>query len=310
MGSICSEPFEEDEEIQMSTLERSGGECKSERWCRDFQAVERIETENVKWRCATQEVPLLGRHTGHPAYPAKGNPSYVYVPQWRVPVQATFGGPLAMAQATVGELKVPPPPATHSENVTGKASRCDKCDGKHPTERCPHFKKDREHHKDAWVNYGCKKDPHQMGGSGGNFVLRNARVIPQPGDGSCLYHALCYGLRSTHALALRRELAQFLRDNPKLEIAGDTLEDWVRWDSNSSVREYTRRQAVQGWGGGIEMACCSALKHVNIHVYESMDRYSQECKRISCFNAPHAEKTIHVLYQGGLHYDALQPLAG
>ena len=86
------------------------------------------------------------------------------------------------------------------------------------------------------VNYGCKNNPHQMGGSGGNYVLRslgvlsfcqvvkhveqpkkttkhhsslfvmesfrnrispgtrNARVISQPGDGSCLYHSISFGL--------------------------------------------------------------------------------------------------------------------
>ena len=63
--------------------------------------------------------------------------------------------------------------------------------------RCPYFQQDREKHKDAWVgspclelvdsfetcqnaenadafevNYGCKNNPHQMGESGGNFVLR------------------------------------------------------------------------------------------------------------------------------------------
>jgi len=147
-----------------------------------------------------------------------------------------------------------------------------------------------------------------MGGSGGNYVLRNARVISQPGDGSCLYHSISFGLGQRNgAHMLRRELASFLQQNPKLEIAGDTLEEWVRWDSNSSVNEYARRQAVSGWGGGIEMACCSCLKGVNIHVYESMGRYSSDFKRISCFDNPNADKTVHVLYQGGLHYDALQP---
>ncbi|CAJ1440258.1 unnamed protein product [Effrenium voratum] len=107
---------------------------------------------------------------------------------------------------------------------------------------------------DAEVNYGCKSNPHQMGGSGGNFVLRSARVIPQPGDGNCLYHSMSYGLRNCTAASLRRELADFLRHNPSLQIAGDSLEEWVRWDSNSAVNEYTRRQAVTGWGGGIEMA--------------------------------------------------------
>ena len=98
-------------------------------------------------------------------------------------------------------------------NSSGSTT-CDKCDGKHPTDRrsarvkrrrnprktalchrcrCPHFQKDREKHKDAWarprgneydrqlaravwsqVNYGCKNNPHQMGGNPGNFVLRRS----------------------------------------------------------------------------------------------------------------------------------------
>jgi len=203
---------------------------------------------------------------------------------------------------------------SHREGINSAGSSgsttCDKCDGKHPTDRCPHFQKDREKHKDAWVNYGCKNNPHQMGGNPGNFVLRNARVIRQPGDGSCLYHSLSYGLGDSDARSLRRELAQFLRDRPSLEIAGDTLEEWVRWDSNSSVETYTSRQSMSGWGGGIEMACCSQLKNVNIHVYESVSRNGCDFKRISCFDAPKQDRfvrTVHVLYQGGLHYDALQP---
>ena len=35
-------------------------------------------------------------------------------------------------------------------------------------------------------------------------------------------------------------------------------------------------------------ACCSCLKGVNIHVYESMGRYSSDFKRISCFDNPNA----------------------
>ncbi|CAE7786562.1 unnamed protein product [Symbiodinium sp. CCMP2592] len=196
-------------------------------------------------------------------------------------------------------------------DVAQSSSRytCDKCDGPHPTERCPHFEKDREEHKDAWVNYGCKNDPHQMGGNPGNFVLRNAAVVRQSGDGSCLYHSLSYGLGNTDATSLRVELALFLKHMPGLEIAGDSLEEWVRWDSNLSVDEYARRQSTAGWGGGIEMACCSHMKNINVHVYTSVSRSSSDFKRISCFNAPKQDRrvrTIHVLYQGGLHYDALQ----
>jgi len=147
-----------------------------------------------------------------------------------------------------------------------------------------------------------------MGSDGGNFVLRSARVLRQPGDGNCLFHSLNACLASGgSASTLRREIATFLQQNPSLEIAGDTLEEWVRWDSNSTVSEYAKRMAYAGWGGGIEMACCSLLKKVNVHVYEAIRRGS-EFKRISCFDSPTPTKTIHVLYQGGVHYDALQPL--
>lgn len=199
--------------------------------------------------------------------------------------------------------------AQRSQGESNGNATCDKCDGKHPADRCPFFPKEREQHKDAWVNYGRKGNPHQMGGSGGNYVLRSARVVKQPGDGSCLFHSLLQGLpHGGSASTLRREIATFLQQNPTLQIAGDTLEEWVKWDSNTSVSDYAKRIAISGWGGGIEMACCSLLKGVNVHVYEPISRGS-EFKRISCFDAPNAARTIHVLYQGGVHYDALQPLS-
>lgn len=186
---------------------------------------------------------------------------------------------------------------------------CDKCDGKHTTDQCPHFRNDREKHKDAWVNYGRRGGPLQMGNSGGNFVLKSARVVRQPGDGSCLFHSLAHGLPPpSSASGLRREIAGFVQQNPDIKIAGDTLEEWVRWDQNSNVSDYAKRMAVSGWGGGIEMAACSLLKNVNIHVYESEKRRNNEFRRISCFDSPNAARTIHVLYQGGVHYDALVPL--
>lgn len=212
---------------------------------------------------------------------------------------ATTGASLpSTAGSRGGQVRV------DSESKTG---RCDRCDSSsHRTDRCPHFRKDRENHKDAWDNYGCKGNPHSMGGNGGNFVLRSARVVRQPPDGSCLYHSMAYGLQGGSAASLRQEISRFIEQNPSLKIAGDTLEEWVRWDSRSSVSQYARKMAVGGWGGGIEMAACSQLKRVNVHVYESKG-YGSEFKRISCFDFPSASRTIHVLYQGGVHYDALMP---
>jgi len=160
------------------------------------------------------------------------------------------------------------------------------------------------------VNYG-RKSPLQMGRSGGKFFLKNGRAVPQPGDGSCLFHSLCFGLFGgcsdrLRACKLRKELARFVQRHPHLKISGDTLEEWVRWDANSSVDSYTRRMSVGGWGGGIEMAACCLLKRVNVHVYER--RRGGTFERISCFDCPQpTDRTIHVLYQGGVHYDALVP---
>lgn len=197
-----------------------------------------------------------------------------------------------------------------SNGCSAAVVKCDKCDGPHATEACPHFKKARESHKDAWANYGSRRPlPGSEGGA--KFILRRGREVRQPGDGSCLFHSLCFGLNGGRqggrfrANQLRKELASFIQRNPQKEISGDTLEEWVRWDAHSSVSAYTRRMASGGWGGGIEMAACSLSQKVNVHVYV---RRGSGFERISCFDCPQKTKqTIHVLYQGGVHYDALVP---
>jgi len=199
----------------------------------------------------------------------------------------------------------PKPGATSKTSYS--SSVCDKCDGPHPTDKCPFFKKAREDHKDAWANYGPNAQKSlKLGGGGGNYFLKSARVVRQPGDGSCLFHSMSFGLtggRSSYHQ--REELAAFIEANPNRKIAGDTIEEWVRWDANISSTQYARRIAHSGWGGGIEMACCSILKNANVHVYETTK--NAQFKRISCFDVPRPSRTIHVLYQGGVHYDALIP---
>jgi hypothetical protein len=192
-----------------------------------------------------------------------------------------------------------------------KNGMCHKCDKDHDTDRCPNFKKERESHPDA-LPKGQKKE---MGGSAGNFVLRNAKVVTQPGDGSCLFHSLAYGLGSGGARTLRREIAAFIESNPSLKIADAPISDWVKWDSQVSVTQYCSRMSHAGWGGGIEMAACALLKRVNVHVYERRGGLSflpsgfggGGYKRISCFDVSNATRTVHVLYCGGVHYDALVP---
>jgi hypothetical protein len=145
--------------------------------------------------------------------------------------------------------------ATGAGNKT-KPLCCDKCDGKHETDSCPHYKKKREDHPDA------QRNGKQMGGVSslpGN-TLYAARVVRQPGDGSCLFHSMSYGLQDkSNAAKLRAEICQFIVSHPDLKISDTPLQDWVRWDANSSVTEYARRMSRGSWGGGIEMACVSQV---------------------------------------------------
>ncbi|KAL3913114.1 MAG: hypothetical protein SGPRY_008099, partial [Prymnesium sp.] len=89
--------------------------------------------------------------------------------------------------------------------------KCDKCDGRHPTSACPWFKKAREKHKDA-DPATAKKQARALGvlgmASGPPEILPSSsvRVVRQPGDGSCLFHSLCYGLKDgSTASGLRRQ---------------------------------------------------------------------------------------------------------
>eukprot|EP00750_Incisomonas_marina_P025038 INCI5302.2.p1 GENE.INCI5302.2~~INCI5302.2.p1 ORF type:complete len:329 (+),score=35.00 INCI5302.2:226-1212(+) len=195
-----------------------------------------------------------------------------------------------------------------SEPKSGAKAKlcCDKCDKAHETSKCPYYSKGRDKHPDAQ-----RRRHHDFGEAGGNFVLKGARVVRQPGDGSCLFHSMAYGLRkaagiSASATQLRREIAEFLQRNAHMKIAESPLGDWVKWDTGQTVTAYARRMMGGNyWGGGIEIACCVRMKKVNIHVYEVSRRNRSVFKRISCFNCPNATQTAHILYTGGIHYDAL-----
>jgi OTU-like cysteine protease len=133
-----------------------------------------------------------------------------------------------------------------------------------------------------------------------------ARVVPQAGDGSCLFHSLSFGIKDgSNACTLRREICAYIQQHPQTTICETPLSEWVKWDSGVTCTEYARKMKNGAWGGGIEMAIMSALKLCNVHVYEmKMGSY----KRISAFDhpvTPELKKIVRVLYRGGVHYDAL-----
>ncbi|KAH8095434.1 hypothetical protein JL720_2733 [Aureococcus anophagefferens] len=221
------------------------------------------------------------------------------------PTAAARGGRVARggAAATRSARDLRSEPADDAPAAAGaKGGKlcCSKCDGAHESSKCPHFKKQRDSHPDATRNLGKGKT---LGSDCPPVVVRRARVIPQPPDGSCLFHSLSYGLRDGRgATSLRREIMAFIRNNPDLKISDTPLRDWIHWDALVSVATYTQRMSRGGWGGGIEMAATSELKNCNVEVYAQC---ALGYKRISLFQKQGAEKTVRVCYRGGVHYDSL-----
>lgn len=81
-------------------------------------------------------------------------------------------------------------PSDSNDKVKQKPLCCDKCDGKHETDLCPYYKTKRGSHPDELKNFYKK-----MGGVSHlpGQTLRSARVVRQPGDGSCLFHSMSHG---------------------------------------------------------------------------------------------------------------------
>ena len=75
--------------------------------------------------------------------------------------------------------------------------------------------------------------------------MKGARVIRQPGDGSCLFHSLRHGLKRANPSAsvpggaegLRRELSNWIFKNGAHRIADTPVKDWVLWDSRCNVKK-------------------------------------------------------------------------
>jgi hypothetical protein len=160
---------------------------------------------------------------------------------------------------------------------------CEKCDGAHATDSCPHFKGGRISHPD-----GKRKNfKGSLGADEGK----------KPGDGSCLFHSLAEGLsrldettRVVSGQVLRTVLADWYRIHQETMLNGSTLREWIEWDSDrpsETVEQYAERINTGAWGGGIEMAAFSHLYDVAVHVYErsSSDDNSYQFKRISRFDA-------------------------
>ncbi|CAE7555751.1 USP20 [Symbiodinium natans] len=210
------------------------------------------------------------------AEPMLAQPELVYFyhyPGWRTPV---YYGPPASAWAIPTSSLTPVlPAAVPVQNVFAAPVRspplnvsCDKCDGAHATEHCPHFRKPREKHPDAWRFKGKSHLVASHKPEAAKVVSR-ARVVRHPGDGSCLYHSVSYGLGDgSTASSLRRHVADIICAYPNMPILNTTLSEWIRMDADVGVRAYVQDLLAGAWGGGIELAVIAQTKKVCIEVYE------------------------------------------
>merc|ERR1712137_1037653 len=136
--------------------------------------------------------------------------------------------------------------------------------------------------------------------------VRNGKVVPQPGDGSCLFHSLAYGLQSTNASRLRAEIADYIMANPDSLVADNPIRDWVLWDSGLDTASYAKSMRTGSrWGGAVELAVCAKTKGVRVDVYE---RGRSGFVRISSFDGGGGPGSgvVNLCYGGRVHYDALQ----
>ena len=123
-------------------------------------------------------------------------------------------------------------------------------------------------------------------------------------------HMIAHSLQDgSTAHGLRHQIANWVAVNADTQISESPVKDWVQWDAGINVESYAAKMQGHAWGGGIEMAAVSRLKHVNVFVYQST---GTGYKRISCFESGSSASTkaVRILYQGGVHYDALEMLDG
>jgi hypothetical protein len=168
-----------------------------------------------------------------------------------------------------------------------------------PTPRHPPFGHRREPTFDNPISDGNKGKAEDIGAAKykvATVYVQNAQVVRQPRDGHCLYHALIHATGNTGSiLQLRKELVGFIRMNYKMQVHGQSLDTWIRWECLCrfifamlylhrlrlrmlmtrlfSVEEYARKMLTEGaWGGGIELFCFSHSRRMNVHVYRVITR--------------------------------------
>ena len=146
-------------------------------------------------------------------------------------------------------------------------------------------------------------------------LVSSGRLIKQPGDGSCIYHSLHYGLvvlclASPGAATLRVLLAEWAakQDGPRgLRVSGKTLKTWLHWESGGteSLAQYAQRQAVSGWGGVVEIIGTAFTFQLTVEVWIPTGK--AQYTRTAVFEPDGTSLGVVTLCRtDGVHYDYLE----
>lgn len=129
-----------------------------------------------------------------------------------------------------------------------------------------------------------------------SFASLGFKHVAIPGDGNCLFRAVCmslYGSDDSH-LELRRVVAQYLRLNS----------EFFRPFITGIVERYIQTLEENGsWAGDIELQILSEIYDCPVEIYTTSN------KAIKVFNEAADEHTepIRLLYLQRNHYDAIVP---
>lgn len=129
-----------------------------------------------------------------------------------------------------------------------------------------------------------------------------ARLMRQPGDGSCFFHSVGHHL-GVDASTLRRRTVDWMRQHLDVDINGTPLATWLSWES-TDAQTYLDRMASGGeWGGATEMAVLARMHPtLSFHVFRRV-RGNEFAKLTQLGDGA---QQVWLLWSGS-HYDALEP---
>ena len=155
-----------------------------------------------------------------------------------------------------------------------------------------------------------------------DVFLRDARIVKQRGDNSCLFHSLSYCMwysgvvTSDHdefsGFELREHICNFLRVNGQVlvSLTPDVVESIAAallMDGSSCEAYYRRMSNRAEWGGSFEIAILVEMFSIGVSIYQRTPVIG--CFHLmgsfTCFGFAEGYHMINILYTGNCHYDSL-----